>query len=83
MSPHISDGKRSCIIAAALIGFAAIVLLAFHPGGFETQGAWLLVLLPGTLPAYFISDFVDKVAPRAEPVVFWTSVVTLNFFGIG
>ena len=59
-----------CRRGYVLTGLAMLAVLALHPGGFETQGAWLLVLLPASLAAYPISDYVHKPAPHAEPVVF-------------
>lgn len=79
MNFHVEDWKWACIAAAILTGLAMLVVFAFHPGGFETQGAWLLALLPATLATYPLSDYVDKAAPHAEPVVSWTSVARFNF----
>ncbi len=80
MSLHISDSKLACFAAAFLTGLAVLVVFAFNPGGFETQVAWFLVLLPAGLAVYPLLDFVDKVAPHAERVVFWTSMVSFNLF---
>ena len=73
------DWKWACVAAVILTGLAMLVVFALHAGGFETQGAWLLVLLPVSLAAYPISDYVHKPAPHAEPVVFWTSVASFDF----
>jgi hypothetical protein len=80
MSLHISDSKLACFAATSLTGLAVLVVFGFNPGGFETQGAWFLVLLPAVLAVYPLLDLIDKVAPHAERVVFWTSIVSFNFF---
>jgi len=79
MSLQISDWKRACIAAAALTGFAAAIMFGIHPGGFEGQVAWFFALLPATLAVYPFSDYIYKVAPHAEPVVFWILVIAFNF----
>lgn len=80
ISAPISDWKRACISAGVLTALAAAIVFGIRPGGFEGQGAWLLVLLPASLAAYPVSDYVHKIAPREEPVVFWILVLAFNFF---
>ena len=79
MSIHLDDWKRTALAALGLTGLAAVVAFGIHPGGFEGQGAWLLFLLPATLAAYPAADYVHRVAPNAEPIVFGTLVGSLNF----
>jgi|SRR5215470_467164 len=79
MSLRTSDWKRACIAAVVLSGAALLVVFGFHPGGFETQGAWFFVLLPAGLAVYPFLDFVHKIAPRVEPVAFWTLMPAFNF----
>jgi hypothetical protein len=55
------------------------VVLGIHPGGFEGQGIWSLLLLPGSLPAFLISDTVYKLVPSMEPFINWVLNVTFNF----
>jgi hypothetical protein len=78
MSARISDSKLACFSAAFLTGLGVLVVFGFQPGGFETQGAWLLVLLPAGVAAYPLSDFVHKVAPHADALIFWTFMVIFN-----
>ena len=79
MRPRISDRKWACIDAVCLLGVAAFIVFVIHPGGFEGQGAWLFILLPGTIPAMLVSDFVYKHAPQAEPVIYGGLIVIFNF----
>ena len=79
MRLHIANWKGACISAAILTGLAMLVVFGFHPGGFESQGAWLLLLLPGTLAAYPLSDLSYRFASHAEPVIFWVLVIGFNF----
>ncbi len=83
MRLHIANWKWACIPAAILTGFGMLVVFGFQPGGFESQGVWLLLLLPGTLAAYPLSDLLDRFAPHAEPVIFWVLVFASISFGIG
>ena len=79
MSLPIPDGKRACIAAAVLTGFAAAIVFGIHPGGFEGQVAWLFALLPATLAVYPFSDYVYQEAPQVERGAFRILVVTFNF----
>lgn len=58
---------------------AAFVVFGIHPGGFEGQGVWFLLLLPGVLLAWPLSDAAYKLAPGAEPFAYWTLLVSFNF----
>lgn len=65
--------------AACLIGGAASFLFVIHPGGFETGIGWFLVLLPGAFIGYPLSDHLHRLAPHAEPIVFWTLILGISF----
>jgi hypothetical protein len=56
-----------------------LVVFGLQPRGFESQGAWFLVLLPAGLGVYSVSDFFHKVAPHAQHVALWTSMASFNF----
>jgi hypothetical protein len=56
-----------------------IVVFGINPGGFETQGAWFLVLLPAGLAAEPLAYFTYKIVPPLERVVYWISMGGLNF----
>jgi hypothetical protein len=58
---------------------AWFVVFVIHPGGFEGQGAWFLLLLPGSLPAQVLADYVYKLAPSVEPVIYWLLIISLNY----
>ena len=79
MRLHISDWKRVFFLAICLLGTALIVVFVIHPGGFEGQGVWYLLLLPGSLPALVLSDYVYKLAPSVEPLISWVLIISFNF----
>ena len=79
LSLRISDSKWASIASLALTGFAVAVVFGVHPGGFETQGAWALALLPAALAAYPLSDYAYRVTPHTEPVIFGVLVFAFNF----
>jgi len=58
---------------------ALIVVFVIHPGGFEGQGAWFLLLLPASIPTALLSDFVYKSAPSRDNVVYWVLLISFNF----
>jgi len=58
---------------------ALFVVFVIHPGGFEGQSAWFLLLLPGSLLASVLSDVVYKLSPSAEPVIYWALNISFNF----
>ena len=79
MSLRISDVKWAYVAAFCLLGLAAFVMFVIRPGGFETALGWFFLLLPGSLPAYVISDRVYKSAPSIEPIIYWTLIIGLSF----
>jgi hypothetical protein len=79
VSLRISDSKWASIASLALTGCAAAIVFGVHPGGFEAQGAWVLTLLPAALAACPLSDYLYRVAPHAEPVIFGVLVFAFNF----
>jgi len=79
MNPKLSNWKWACIGATLLTILAMFVVFTLHPGGFESQGAWLFLLLPGTIAAYPIADYLHHAAPRAEPAMFWSLTLGFNF----
>ena len=80
MSIHLSDSKRACVTAVVVLGLIVVVVSVIQPGGFETGIGWFLTLLPGVLVVYPLSDHVHKIAPLAEPIVFWILMFGVNFF---
>jgi hypothetical protein len=80
MSSRFSDWKLACIPAVVLLGLALALEFGVHPGGFETQNFWFVTLLPGAIVAFFAADYAYRVAPWADPVVFWSFAVGFSFF---
>jgi len=76
---RISDAWLAASIGVALsaIAIALIATVRVFPGGFETQAVWGIVLLPGELPASWLSDLFNGLSRRAEAVVF---LVIATFF---
>src|SRR5690349_4842205 len=79
MNHQIPDWKRAALAAIVLTGFATAVVFGINPGGFEGQAGWLLALLPATLVAYPLLDYVHKVAPHTELAAYWVLSIGLNF----
>jgi hypothetical protein len=85
MRLHISDSKWALIAAVCLLALALFVVFVIKPGGFEGQIAWFFLLLPGTFPASWLADQVQKltpsahVAPSAESLSIWALIVGFNF----
>jgi len=67
------------VAALGLSGTAAFIVLVIHPGGFEGQIGWFFALMPGAVFGLPFADHVFKVAPGAEPVALWSSVVGITF----
>jgi hypothetical protein len=83
MRLHSPDWKWACLAAGILLGIAAFVVFAIRPGGFEGQGAWFVLLLPGSIPADLLSDFVYKLAPSAGHIAYWTLSIGCSFTWYG
>jgi hypothetical protein len=75
---HLSEHKLACVVAVVLTGLAMLIVFGLNPGGFETQGAWLFVLLPAGLAVYPLLEFIGK-NPRIETAAFWILMGTFNF----
>src|SRR5262245_48684179 len=80
MSLNLANWKWACIAAVFLTGLAMLVVFGFHPGGFESQGALLFVLLPGAVARYPLSDLFYQQAPHAEPITLRALIIGFNFF---
>ena len=51
------------------------ILFVVHPGGFEGQVGWLIALMLGAIVGLPLADRVFKIAPGAERIVLWSSVI--------
>jgi hypothetical protein len=76
---RLSDWKRACLAATALLGIALFIVFAIHPGGFEGQIGWFFGLVPGALVGAILADMVYKVVPSLERVVQWFSIIGVSF----
>lgn len=80
MHLHMSHWwKWACIPAICLLGMALFAVFVIHPGGFEGQGVWFFLLLPGAIAASVLSDLVYKLSPTVEPVIYWALIIIFNF----
>jgi uncharacterized membrane protein len=79
VSLKFSDWKWACVAAFGLLGVAAFIVFAIHPGGFEGQIGWFFSLLPGAIVGASLSDRVFKVVPLADAIVLWISVYVISF----
>ena len=61
-----------------LLGLAMFAVFKV-PHGFEEQVGWYLLLLPGGIFAAAISEFLGKVVPREQALVFKGLLVAFNF----
>jgi hypothetical protein len=74
MKPH--DWKYSGIAASALLGIAAFIIFAIHPGGFEGQIGWFFFLLPGAYVGAVIAGQAPLLAAvSAWPIIFIFSIL--------
>jgi hypothetical protein len=78
MNLHWSDWHRACISALVLLGVAWLAVFKIQHG-FEEQVGWYLFLLPGAFVAAAVSDFIWKIIPRREPIVFDGLLICFNF----
>jgi hypothetical protein len=69
----------ACVAALGLLGAAAFIIFAIHPGGFEGQTGWLVALMPGAIVGLPLADRIFKVAPGAERPALWISVAGITF----
>ena len=78
MCLRFADWSRACLSSLGLIAAAAFVIFVIHPGGFEGQIGWFFALMPGAFVGVPLGDRVFKIAPNAERVVFWSSVIGIT-----
>lgn len=71
------DWKWASITAGVLTASAIAVVFGLHPGGFEGQGAWYLVLLPFGILASFAADLVP--IRHSDTILFWPLLIAFNF----
>lgn len=76
---RLSDWMWALIVALGLLGVATFIMFVIHPGGFEGQIGWSVALMPGVIFGLPFADRVSKLAPQAERVAMWGSVVGITF----
>jgi hypothetical protein len=76
---RLADWMWAFVTALGLLGAAAFIIFVIHPGGFEGQIGWFVVLMPGAFLGLPLADRVFKVAPGAERIALWTSVAGITF----
>ena len=79
MDLRLSDWMWAFIVALGLLGVATFIMFVIHPGGFEGQIGWSVALMPGVIFGLPFADRVSKLAPQAERVAMWGSVVGITF----
>ena len=79
MDFRLVDWMWAFVAASGLLAAAAFVIFVIHPGGFERQIGWFLALMPGAILGLPLADHVFKVAPGAERIALWSSVIGITF----
>jgi uncharacterized membrane protein len=76
---RLADWMWAFVAALGLLSAAAFIIFVIHPGGFEGQIGWFVALMPGAIFGLPLADRVFKLAPGAERVALWSSVVGITF----
>lgn len=79
MELRLTDRAYALVAAVLLLAAAAFVLFVVHPGGFEGQIGWFIALMPGAIVGLPLADWVLKIAPSAQGIVLWSSVIGVTF----
>ena len=79
MNLRLADWNRAFLSSLGLTAAAAFVIFIIHPGGFEGQIGWFFALMPGAFVAVPLGDRVFRIAPNAERIVFWSSIIGITF----
>jgi hypothetical protein len=74
----LSDAKLAFVLALVVLGLVGGFLYFVHPGGFQEQGVWFVVLLPGALVAISLGDSVEKLLPHLGEIFFWTTLLSMS-----
>ena len=75
---RFADSTWACIAGFGLLAIAVLVL-TIYPGGFHGTIGWLYVLLPGIPAGLILAGHAYKIAPNADRVVLWGSILIINF----
>src|SRR5215467_15122665 len=72
------DWVWALLAAMTLLSCAALILFVVHPGGFEGQVGWFFALMPGAILGLPFADRVYKIAPNAERLALWVSMISIS-----
>lgn len=78
MSFRWPDRIWALTAGSVLFGAALFVLFVIHPGGFEGQIGWALVLMPATFLILPLADKIFRVLPTISNILFWPMLITFN-----
>lgn len=78
MKLHWADWTYACLVAVTLLALALFLVFKI-PHGFEEQVGWYLVLLPASVFAAGISQFIGKLFPPEQYLAFRGLLVCFNF----
>lgn len=78
MERRLGDSTRALVGALVLLASASFILFFIHPGGFEGQIGWFLLLMPGAIIGLSVADRVYKISASAEPFALWGIVIPIS-----
>jgi len=77
MNRGIADWAWAFVAAIVLLAAAAIVVFVLHPGG--SQVGWYAGLLPGSIVAALLGDFVQNLAPHFQRTIYMAETLAISF----
>jgi hypothetical protein len=78
MNLRWTDWKYACLVAPTFLVLALFLVFKI-PHGFEEHVGWYLALLPASIFAAGISQFIGKLVPKEQWLAFRGLVVCFNF----
>ena len=79
MARGLGDSAKAVIAALILLGAAAVLVFVIHPGGSHGQVGWYAGLLPGSVVATFLMDFVQDLVPQAQRLAYLALTLVFSF----
>jgi len=77
MTQGSRDWIWALVVAALLLGIAALIVLVMHPDG--GQVGWYTGLLPGSIAGAILAGAVQSDLPRAQSLVYLLSLIAVSF----
>ena len=74
-----TDRMRASVAALVLLAAGFLLFVVYPAGLFEGGAAWFFALMPGMFVGAPLADRVFKIAPSAEPFVFWLCSIGITF----